>query len=182
MNHWVHCQIVHISASAVSASTVYTCICGTVSSTLLPLPAGYTVKPVLRDHCHERPPVLAHSCLAEGHTFQCKWTCHQRPPAWETIFLWSTRHWLYCMSPKGGRHIATISRAVRIKVAGHLVPFQARSWYKVITGISPDTPGPNISPGPSPSPGRKHRSGLLIPGYKSTEMPVANFNSQWYPG
>ncbi len=30
-----------------------------------------TVKPVLRDHCHERPPVLKdHIFLVEGHTFQ----------------------------------------------------------------------------------------------------------------
>ncbi len=30
-----------------------------------------TVKPVLRDHCHERPPVLKdHTFLAEGPTFQ----------------------------------------------------------------------------------------------------------------
>ncbi len=30
-----------------------------------------TVKPVLRDHCHERPPVLTnHAFLAEGLTFQ----------------------------------------------------------------------------------------------------------------
>ncbi len=40
-----------------------------------------TVKPVLRDHCHERPPVLKdHQFGAESSTFQCKWTCHQRPP------------------------------------------------------------------------------------------------------
>ncbi len=33
----------------------------------------YTVKPVLRDHCHETPPVLKdHTFLAEGPTFQCK--------------------------------------------------------------------------------------------------------------
>ncbi len=31
----------------------------------------YTVKPVLRDHCHESPPVLTdHTILAEGPTFQ----------------------------------------------------------------------------------------------------------------
>ncbi len=42
---------------------------------------GITVKPVLRDHCHERPPVLKdHKCFAESPTFQCKWTCYQRPP------------------------------------------------------------------------------------------------------
>ncbi len=42
----------------------------------------YTVKPFLRDHCHERPPVLKDQIfLAEGPTFQCNWTCHERPPA-----------------------------------------------------------------------------------------------------
>ena len=40
-----------------------------------------TVKPVLRDHCQERPPVLTdHTFLAEGPTIQYNWTCHQRPP------------------------------------------------------------------------------------------------------
>ncbi len=42
---------------------------------------NYTVKPVLRDHCHARPPVLTdHTMLAEGPIFQYNWTCHQRPP------------------------------------------------------------------------------------------------------
>ncbi len=41
----------------------------------------HTVKPILRDHCHERPPVLKdHIFLAEGPTFQYNWICHQRPP------------------------------------------------------------------------------------------------------
>ncbi len=40
-----------------------------------------TVKPVLWDHCHERPPVLKdHLLLVEGPTFWCNWTCHQWPP------------------------------------------------------------------------------------------------------
>ncbi len=40
-----------------------------------------TVKSVLRDHCHERQPVLEdHIFMAEGPAFQCNWTCHQRPP------------------------------------------------------------------------------------------------------
>ncbi len=39
-----------------------------------------TVKPVLRDHCHERPPVLKDHTFLGGHTFQYNWTCHQRPP------------------------------------------------------------------------------------------------------
>ncbi len=40
-----------------------------------------TVKPVLRDHCHEKPPVLTdHAFLAEGPTFRYNLTCHQRPP------------------------------------------------------------------------------------------------------
>ena len=48
-----------------------------------------TVKPVLRDHCHERPPVLKdHIIPAEGPTFQCNWTCHQRPPVLrDNIFM-----------------------------------------------------------------------------------------------
>ncbi len=45
-----------------------------------------TVKPVLRDHCDERPPVLKdHTFLAAGPTFQYNhdnWTCHQIPSAW----------------------------------------------------------------------------------------------------
>ncbi len=36
---------------------------------------SHTVKPVLRQHCHERLPVLKdHHFLAECHTFQGKWT------------------------------------------------------------------------------------------------------------
>ncbi len=45
------------------------------------VPVCSTVKPVLTDHCYERPPVLKdHILVAEGPTFQCNWTCHQRPP------------------------------------------------------------------------------------------------------
>ncbi len=41
-----------------------------------------TVKLVLRDHCHDRPPVLKdHTFLVEGPTFQYNCTCHQRQPA-----------------------------------------------------------------------------------------------------
>ncbi len=37
----------------------------------LPFVHGFTVKPVLRDHCHETTPVLTdHTFLAEGPTFQ----------------------------------------------------------------------------------------------------------------
>ncbi len=40
-----------------------------------------TVKPVLRDHCHERPPVLTdHAFSAEGPIFRYNGTCHERPP------------------------------------------------------------------------------------------------------
>ena len=43
-----------------------------------------TVKPVLRDHCHERPPVLIvlddRMFMVEGSTFHCSSTCHQRTP------------------------------------------------------------------------------------------------------
>ncbi len=41
----------------------------------------FTVKPVLRDHCHDRQSVLKdHILLAEGPTFHCNWTFQQRPP------------------------------------------------------------------------------------------------------
>ena len=41
----------------------------------------YTVKPILKDHCHERPPIMKDQIfLAEGQTFPCDWTCLQRPP------------------------------------------------------------------------------------------------------
>ncbi len=34
---------------------------------------SYTMKPVLKDHCHERPPVLKdYDFLTEGPIFQCK--------------------------------------------------------------------------------------------------------------
>ncbi len=40
-----------------------------------------TVKPILKDHCHERPPVLKDQIfLAQRTAFHCSWTCHQRPP------------------------------------------------------------------------------------------------------
>ncbi len=40
-----------------------------------------TVKPVLRDYWHERPPVLKDPiCLAEEPTFQYNWTCHRGQP------------------------------------------------------------------------------------------------------
>ncbi len=47
------------------------------------------VKPVLRDHCHERPPVLKDQVfLAEGAKFQCNWTSYQRPPVlWDHSFM-----------------------------------------------------------------------------------------------
>ena len=46
---------------------------GNVSAGIRPcLDRVRTVKPVLRDDCHERPPVLKdHIFLAEGSTFQC---------------------------------------------------------------------------------------------------------------
>ncbi len=41
----------------------------------------YTLKPVLRDHCHERRPFLNDRIfLTEGPTFQCNLTCYHRPP------------------------------------------------------------------------------------------------------
>ncbi len=61
---------------------------------------GSTVKSALRDHCHERPLVLMdHYFLAESPTFQCKWTCHQRPPVRGHAFLpngGSLSKLLYC--------------------------------------------------------------------------------------
>ncbi len=48
------------------------------------------MKPILRDHCHERPPVLKdHTLLAEGPTYLYNWTSHQRRPVLtDHIFLW----------------------------------------------------------------------------------------------
>ncbi len=37
-------------------------------------------EPVLRDYSHERPLVLKDQIFLAGSTFQCNWTCHQRPP------------------------------------------------------------------------------------------------------
>ncbi len=40
-----------------------------------------TVKPVLSDHCKERPPIMKDQIfLAKITTFRYKWICHQRPP------------------------------------------------------------------------------------------------------
>ncbi len=43
---------------------------------------GNTVEPVLRFHCHERPPVSRDQIffMAEGPTFQRNWNCLQWPP------------------------------------------------------------------------------------------------------
>ncbi len=51
---------------------------------------SFTVKPVLRGHCNERPPTLTdHTFLAEGpSTFQYNWTCHQRSLVLTDQFLW----------------------------------------------------------------------------------------------
>ncbi len=43
------------------------------------------VTPILRDHWLKRSPVLKDHQVWGIH---CKWTCHQRPPVVETIFLW----------------------------------------------------------------------------------------------
>ncbi len=43
------------------------------------------MNPALRDHCHESLSVFKdhiHVFLAEGPTFQCNRTCHQRPLVW----------------------------------------------------------------------------------------------------
>ncbi len=56
---------------------------GSAHLMLTPKILGYfdTVKPVLIDHCHERPPVLTdHAFSAERPTFQYNWTCRQWPP------------------------------------------------------------------------------------------------------
>ncbi len=39
----------------------------------------YTMKPVLRNHCHARPPVLKDHTFLAGPSLQYNWTCHQRP-------------------------------------------------------------------------------------------------------
>ena len=70
---------------------IYVCTCvlymwawfsiKTVSKRFVMIPISSTVKPVLRDHYHDRPPVLTgHTFEAERRTFQYNWTCHQRPP------------------------------------------------------------------------------------------------------
>ncbi len=38
-----------------------------------------TVKPVLRDHCHDRPPVLKDPIFLAGLIFQCCWTTYLSP-------------------------------------------------------------------------------------------------------
>ncbi len=50
-----------------------------------------TVEPILRGHCHERPPVFKDQIfLAEGATFQCNWTSYQRPPVLrDHIFMYN---------------------------------------------------------------------------------------------
>ncbi len=55
------------------------------------------MKAVLRDHCHERPPVLTdHTFLAEGPTFPYYWTCHQRPPVLTDHIFFSLQERFYC--------------------------------------------------------------------------------------
>ena len=54
-----------------TAGTLYN-ICTLAPDASCPSQTAYTVKPVLRDHCHERQPVLKdHQFLAESPTFQC---------------------------------------------------------------------------------------------------------------
>ncbi len=63
-----------------------------------------TVKPVLKDHCCERPPVLKDQIfLSESPTFQCNWTCPNRPPVLiNCICVWANglvfRDRFYCGS------------------------------------------------------------------------------------
>ncbi len=60
------------------------CVSKFTGSTVLDLlPWGWllavsiTVKPVLKDHCHDRPPVLRDQIILPS---QSNWTCHHRPP------------------------------------------------------------------------------------------------------
>ncbi len=70
-----------------------------------------TVQSVLRDHCHERPPVLKDLIfLAEGPTFQCNWTCHKEHLSSESTFVWPMG-WSF----KSGLHCTT--RTIRANSA-----------------------------------------------------------------
>ncbi len=65
---WLHYYLPDKAFPASVLSSVLCCLC-------------HTVKPVLMDHCHERPPVLKDQIfLTKIPRFHCNWTCHQRPP------------------------------------------------------------------------------------------------------
>ncbi len=74
----VHSQL---SLSVSGTSLVHMLYLPLATSLLLQWHKSHTVKPVFKDQCCERPPVLKdHISLAEHNTFQCNWTYHQRPP------------------------------------------------------------------------------------------------------
>ncbi len=69
-------------------------LCYSLSGECIPITKCYTVKSVLRDHCHERPPVLKDQIfLVDCPTFQ--WQCHKRSPVlWPMGVVLQER--LYC--------------------------------------------------------------------------------------
>ncbi len=76
---WVVLWLIHVGAMVGVPWSQLGLLKDTIERTQIS--AACTVKAVLKDRCHERPPVLKDQIfLAESHTFQCKWTCHQRPP------------------------------------------------------------------------------------------------------
>ncbi len=50
-----------------------------------------TVKPILRNPCRKRPPILKNCTIIflSGHTFQCNWTCPQTTCLKRPEFLWT---------------------------------------------------------------------------------------------
>ncbi len=54
-----------------------------------------TMKPVLRDHCNDSPPLLEdHTFWADGRIFQCNWTSQKRSPVLRNYVLWPVEQYL----------------------------------------------------------------------------------------
>ncbi len=91
------------------------------------------MKPVLRDHCHERPPVLTDpTFLAEGPTFQ--YNCHQRPPVLTDHISVVNRvvfqERFYCIEfcwPQSPIHGVYCSTALPVSTAEYLLTHQFSS-------------------------------------------------------
>ncbi len=92
------------------------------------------MKPVLRDHYCEKPPVLKdHISLAEDYKFQCiwcNWTCHQRHLSLETIFL-QPMEWSY----KTGSAVLYLAKP--------------QTWFRVTNSASNPTTSPSCGSSPS---------------------------------